>query len=370
MGKDYVGAGASEEFENLDFNDDPVEDQPLETEEEPVKAPVKKKAPEAKEPEENEFFDEEEEEEEEEEDTSKGKKKKEDPEEEEVEEEEQEEQEFTNMVDFIDKKFNLGLNTGALPKEMTRQQEAVAMERVLGRIINNANEAIAEYKEIEELLEDEEIAKFLEAKRNKVSLRDFASQYVQSKDGMSSYDVVKAEYKEKHPHLDEETIEDMIETLKKKDKLDSMADNVRKSWKDNEQKELLAREEQEKAEEQQRREEIIQEQKKYATLLQSKKEINGVPLTDDIRKNLYIAATQPDKEGMTYLDKALQSNEGILNATIGLLYLEHFINAGSTIKSNRKSKHFADKLFDKPDKLQSGSKARHVEFDPEAANSF
>jgi len=69
----------------------------------------------------------------------------------------------------------------------------------------------------------------------------------------------------------------------------------------------------------------------------------------------------------------LQSDEGLVLATLGLTYMKQLIQNGASIQKNRARGRVMDKIFETPDKLQSGgSRGNQGEdpYDPSVLNRF
>ena len=284
---------------------------------------------------------------------------------------EETEEEFNNMVEYINKRYDLNLNIDELPKDMDRQQEAEIIANLYDKVVDSANQKIGNYQGIEEVLKDKEVAQFIDAKRNGKTLRDFVSEYSTTIEGKSDESVVKDSLKQQFPDMSDEDIDDMIQDLKTKDKLSTMATNVRnreaeaeeKSRQQKEEEEKKAREDEEKA-----RAEDIANYKGYVGKISN---VNGIPLDSAMKNELIVAATQPDKDGLTYLERALQSDLGVVRATLGLLHLEKLMNASKSTNKNRIRNDIMERLTADPKDLQSGTRVESSdEFNEEAANSF
>ena len=281
-------------------------------------------------------------------------------------EKKQEEIEFSNIIEYIDKKHNLGLKIDQLPEDLDRAQEAEIVADLFEKVATNAERQINEFKEVAQLLEDQEVAAFLEAKRQGATLKDFLDVYSSSVKGMDDESVVKMDLKNQYPNMTDDEISELVDNYKDKGVLSKMAEASRTKI------EEFERQKQE-IDERQAQQEYEQSVKEVGAILQNTKEVYGVPLTEDIKKDVFIAATQRDPQtGMTYLDQALQSNEGVILATLGLLHMQDLMKANASINTNRRSKKLVEKLFEDPRDLQSNSpdNSDTPKFDPNAANAF
>jgi hypothetical protein len=182
---------------------------------------------------------------------------------------------------------------------------------------------------------------------------------------MSDEEIVKLDIKSQYPNMTDEEVDDLINERKDKGVLNKMAESAR---------EKLTQAEQQRTEYEQQMAQKQYEQDVNAVgqILQNTNTVYGVPLTEDIKKDVFVAATQRDDEGLTYLDRALQSNEGVILATLGLLHMEDLMKANASVNTNRRSKKLVEKLFENPQDLQSNSSDNldTPKFDPSAANSF
>ena len=283
------------------------------------------------------------------------------------EKKEEEEAEFSNIIDYLDKKHNLGLHTEQLPEDLDRAQEAEIVADLFEKMATNAEKQIREFQEVAELLEkDPEVAAFLEAKKQGATLRDFVEAVAQSAEGLGDEDIIKINLKNQYPNMTDEEIKDVIEGYKEKGVLPKMAESARQLLKETE----ANRKQYEEQKEAQEYEQSVQQ---LGKMLQSTTNVYGVPLDDEKKRDVFIAATQRDPEtGLTYLDQALQSNEGVIMATLGVLHMQDLMKAYASVNTNKRSKRLIEKLFADPLDLQSNSpdNLEAPKFDPKAANSF
>jgi hypothetical protein len=73
-------------------------------------------------------------------------------------------EEFTNMVDYLNKEHDLGLNVNNLPSDLSREQEAEIVSNLFERTLDGVNRQLAQYQEIQKILDDEEVKNFIAAK--------------------------------------------------------------------------------------------------------------------------------------------------------------------------------------------------------------
>ncbi len=283
------------------------------------------------------------------------------------------EKQYGNLVEYINDKHNLGLNIAELPKDLTKEQEAEVLSKVYEQIIDEARGAVGYYENIAKLLdEDEDVRFFLEAKAKGKSLRDIAADYSATIEGMSSDQLVLEDFKSRYPNLKEDVLNKLVEGAKKSGEFEVIAESIRETRK--KEAELSAQQEAVRATKQREIEEqqYAQSVQAFQQKLSGIKNVYGVPLDDQMRGEIFAAATQRDREGRTYLDRALQSDEGVMLATLGLLHLEKLVSAKASVKANKRNKSFIEKVFDSPDRLQSGSNSGggEEEFDIQAVNRF
>ena len=281
------------------------------------------------------------------------------------------EEEFDNTLAYLNKEHELGLNLAEIPEEMTREQEAEAISGIIGRMVEGVNQQVAQYEDIKQLISDPEVASFIAAKAEGKTMVDFVSQYAGRPEGMGDETLAMDELKIKLPHLSDEDITAQVQSMKDRDKLEDFATKVRSE------RETLAIEKAEfeknnvALQEQEKEKVRIAEVEDFNQFMTSQKDIYGIPLNTEMKKQIFGAATQPDKDGETYLEKALQSNEGVLLATAGLLHMDRLMKGYASLDVNQRKKSFMDTLFDSPDALQSASSEHKQEgFDMDAANQF
>lgn len=281
------------------------------------------------------------------------------------------EKEYDNMVQFLNEKYDLKLNLEQLPEDLSREQEAEVVSGLYDKVVQSANTRLAEYQRIDEILKDQEVKDFIAAKKDGKTLKDYAIQYAGSTAGKSDEEIVKDSIKRQFPTMSDEDVEDTLGGYRERNKISKMAEIARATSIENEKSDDLAKEkvrkDQEKVDEDTRLEDV----NNYRTYINNIKGVEGIPIDVKMKNELFVAATQTDEKGLTYLDKALQSDAGILRATLGLLHLERLIKAGKTTDKNLQRADLIDKLLTDPKELQNSSNVQHSDgFDPAAADSF
>ena len=280
------------------------------------------------------------------------------------------EEEFANMVEYINNRYELNLNTGELPSEMTRAQEAEIVGNLYDKVVQSANDKINDYQGIEETLKDKEVARFIAAKRDGKTMQDFVLEYAGSSAGKSDEELVKDKLKNQFPNMSDDDIQDSLDKLGD-EKVTAMAKEARIKDAADEEVREKERVEKEKLQSEQDVESRTEEVRGYKSYVGKINNVNGIPIDDKMKRELIAAATQPDKDGVTYLERALQSDLGIVRATLGLLHLERLMDAGKTTKKNQIRNDLMERLTANPEELQSRTTVETEDgFDEKAANSF
>jgi hypothetical protein len=68
---------------------------------------------------------------------------------------------------------------------------------------------------------------------------------------------------------------------------------------------------------------------------------------------VFVAVTQRGEDNLTYMDKMLQSDEGMFLAALGVLHMQDMMKARASTDTNRRNKSLVDKLFTDASDLQS-----------------
>jgi len=275
------------------------------------------------------------------------------------------EEEFTNMVDYLNKEYDLKLNVDNLPADLTREQEAELVSDLFKRTLNGVNRQLSQYQNIEKVLEDEEVKNFINAKSEGKSLKDFAQEYAKTVDGQSDEDIVRNQLTTQYPSMTKEEIDDTIDAYKDKGTLEKMATSAREAQK-------KAAEEAQTQEAQRAEQEYKESVQEFGKLVKSAGKVYGVPLTDQIKNDVFVAVTQQDDDGMTYMDKLLSTDQGLFLATLGVLHMETLMKARTSTDTNRSNKKLVDRLFENASDLQSSSQDEEKQegFNAELADKF
>ena len=261
---------------------------------------------------------------------------------------------YDSVVHYLDDKFKLNMNLDTLPKDMDSKTANQIVGDIFSRLQDGLRVKLGEYEDVRTVLQDQEVKDFILAKQQGKTLKDFVQDFSGSTEGMTDEQVVREELKHNTPNATKEDIDELIEGYKTSKTLEKTANIMRAARKDREEKAETAA--QAKADndarlaEQQRDAEVANYNKYLGTV----KTVYGIPLTDEMRKQVFAASTQQDANGLTYLDKALQSDEGVLLATLGILHMKQLISASSSTTKNRARKEITEKLFATPEQLQSG----------------
>lgn len=291
--------------------------------------------------------------------------------EEKSEDKKEEEKEYGNIVHYLNDRFDLKLNLKELPEELDRQQEAEIVEQLYTRVLEGANSKLAEYSQINDILKDEEVKDFIKAKSEGKTFADFVKDYSGETAGKSDEELVKDSLKQKYPSMSEEDINNAIEGYKDRGVLEKLAKAERDANIENERKkreEAETKKVKDAEEAQRKRDEDVAT---FTNYVQRINKVHGVPVSKEMKNQIVQAATQVDKDGYTYIDRALQSDEGTVLATLGILHLERLIKANATLSGNKNANSLVDKLLSDAKELQSGSSVKEEEgFNPEIANSF
>lgn len=264
---------------------------------------------------------------------------------------------FDSSVHYLDERFKLGMNLDQLPEKMDAATEAKIVGDIFARLQNGLGAKINEYEGVQKVLEDEEVKNFIAAKQEGKTMQDFVNQYSQSTAGLPDEALILDELKLTMPNTTEEERKVVLEGYKTAGTVEKTAEIMRNARTEREQAQALKQEEDAKEAEKAAKLQRETEVGEYKQYLGGVETVYGVPLTDEMREQLFVASTQLDENNMTYLDKALQSDQGILMATLGILHLKTLMQANSSTIKNRANKQVVDKLFASPDQLQSNEGA-------------
>jgi soluble cytochrome b562 len=274
-------------------------------------------------------------------------------------------EEFTNMVDYLNKEHELGLNVNNLPSDLSREQEAEIVSNLFQRTLDGVNRQLAQYQEVQKVLDDEEVKNFIAAKSEGKSLREYVKEFSQTTEGQSDEIAVRNQLTTQYPNMTKEEIEDMIDVYKDKGTLEKMATAAREA-------QTKAEQAEQEREAQRAEQEYAQGIQEFGKLVKSAGKVYGIPLTDEVKNDVFAAVTQRDENGETYMDKILNTDQGLFLAALGTLHMETLMKARSSTDSNRSNKKLVDRLFDKASDLQSSSNddEKQEGFNAELADRF
>lgn len=289
------------------------------------------------------------------------------------EEETQEEgnTEYPTLLHYLDEKFSFGLNLEDV-KDLTKEQEAEALEGLIERMTEGVNAKLSEYQELEALLQDSEIQEVLRAKQEGKSLKDLYNGFASSPEGMDDNDLAVSDFKKRFPKSTDTAIQSMIDSLKQNGQFEPFVKSLREQLVEEQGLQEQQKAEQSKREMEQRAAQEQEELARYGQYLNNINQVYGVPLNSDMKKAVYDITTVRDNQGMTALDYALQSDEGTVLAALGVAFMKDLIQNSASIQKNRARSRVMDKIFDSPEKLQtSGGQGIDVDpFDPNVLNRF
>lgn len=293
-------------------------------------------------------------------------------EEEEEEEEggEKEDKKYPSILHALKEQhgFELNLEDGEIP---TLEEQTEVVSEIITRMTEGVNNALAQYRHIDALLKDPEVKRVLEAKAQNKTLKDIAAEFVQTPQGMDDDSLVAGQIKRLNPKATPEVITSMVDSLKKNGQFAAFAAGLREQSAEEQSLAEQRAQQQRQQEEQARQQKDQQELQEYVQFVGSQTHVYGVPLTNEMKQHVIQFTTVRDDEGMTQLDHALQSNEGTVLATLGIAFMQDLMKNGASAVGNRKNAKFIDKIFQRPDALQSGGNGTQKdEFDPSLANLF
>lgn len=289
------------------------------------------------------------------------------------EDQQQEEQpvEYPTLLHYLDQKFEFGLNLEGV-NELTKEQEAEALEGIIERMTEGVNAKLSEYQELESYLQDPEIQEVLRAKQEGKSLKDLYNGFASSPDGMDDNDLAIKDFKKRFPKSPEEAIQSMVDSLKQNGQFEPFVKSLREQLAEEQGLEQQRMAEQAKREEQEQAARYQEEVRRYENYLQGINQVYGVPLNKEMKEAVFQITTVRDKDGMTALDYALQSDEGTVLAALGVAFMKDMIQNSASIQKNRARSRVMDKIFDSPEKLQSsgGRVTADDPYDPSILNRF
>lgn len=279
--------------------------------------------------------------------------------------------EYPSTLHYLNAKHKLNLNLeGEKPSD---EEQAEALDAVISKMTDGVNSALEQYDYIEQLLQDKEIRALLEAKQAGKGLKDLYGEFSQTTESLDNDSLAKKDFKKKYPRATDETIQGMIDNLKKTAQFDPFIKGLRDTIA--EEQSSAAAEQTRLAAEKKKLDEVREQQEltEYAGYVNNLKEVYGVPMTKEMKQKVLRFTTQRDENGLTWLDHALQSNQGTVMAAIGIAYMKEMIGNSASLQGNRKNAKFIDKIFTDPGKLQGSSanrKEKEEEYDPALLNKF
>lgn len=261
--------------------------------------------------------------------------------------------EYPTILHYLDDRFKMKMNLEKVTGEIKPEDQRKAVGDILNRMRNGMAAKIGEYSDVKKILEDKEVKDFIAAKKDGKTLKDYAMQYAQSTKGLSDEPLIREELKITMPGASEDDITKIIEGYRTSDMIATTAEIMRKSRTEREAQQLVtdntAKELAKTTADRDRQQDIDS----FNHYLKRVNSVYGIPLTDEMRNEVFYASTSVDESGDTYLEKALQSDEGVLKATLGLIHLEKLIKANNTSIKNKARKSFTEELLDDPGSLQS-----------------
>jgi hypothetical protein len=238
-------------------------------------------------------------------------------------------------------------------REITRAEEAEGVAAIIQRMTDNVNQTVAEYEEVQALLDDEEIRELIEAKKQNKGLKDLYERFSKSPLALENDVLVTQNFQKKFPKSSAQAIEGMVKSLKDSGQFETFATDLRTQYAEDETLREQQEVDQRKKNEQKEVEDFNNYVKEYATYIGTINKMYDVPITDEMKREVVKFDTQMDNEKMTKLDRYLQSKEGRAIASFAILYMGDLMTNSGSLKSNRKKTQFADQLFDDARQLQS-----------------
>lgn len=279
-------------------------------------------------------------------------------------------EQYDNVIQFLDKKHELGLNLAELPENMTREDEAELVSNLFETVVKNANAQLRQFEHITALLEDDEVAALLQAKSEGKGLKDLFATYATTPEGMSDEQLVFDDLKKKYPKLSETALNNMISAQKEKGQFAEIATAIREQRKEDDAKSAAQRAKQEEEETSRRQQEYQQEVQQFTGLVNKVQKINGVTFTDDMKSEVLSFALKRNEEGLTQLDVALQSDVGLLRASLGIILLERLMGAQASVLKNQGKKSVFDKLMTKAPEGSGSARKTEEKIPDEIFNRF
>ena len=222
------------------------------------------------------------------------------------------------------------------------------------------------------MLQDPEIQEVLRAKQQGKSLKDLYNGFASSPEGMDDNDLAVSDFKKRFPKSPEQAIQSMVDSLKQNGQFEPFVKSLREQLAEEQSLEQQKASENAKQQEEQSRLREQEELQRYSQYLGNINQVYGVPLNEKMKEAVFQITTERDSQGLTALDHALQSDEGVVLAALGVAFMKDLIQNSASIQKNRARSRVMDKIFDSPEKLQtSGGQGIDVDpFDPNVLNRF
>lgn len=291
------------------------------------------------------------------------------------ENEEGDETQYPSIIHYLNEDLKLNLNLSKLPENLTQDQEAEMISALLKRAEAGYRSQIVQYQHIDQVLKDAEVKAFIEAKQQGKTLKDYVSEFAQSPQGQSSEQVSTAYLKKLNPSMTDDDIKEMVTNFKEKGKLEKLEADARKYFQTQDTEEAKLKEQRSLQEAQENERKRIAEVQTFGKYISEQKDISGIPLDNNMKRDVYLAATQivDETTRQTWLDQALQTDEGVFLAAMGILHMRKLLNGKQTNMVNRRNQSLVESIFETPDPLQSGSGTqgnRRSEVSEQIANAF
>lgn len=278
---------------------------------------------------------------------------------------------FKNIPALLNQKYFGGkLNMDNLPEDLTREQEAEVVAGLFDKSMQQMQQNIKQYEEVDKLLQDEEVVEFLKYRKAGRSLKELVADKAA---GTSGEALLVQELREKNPDWDDEDIQDQLELWKTKGKLDKFAQAAK------ERREVLEAEQIKTANATKAEQDRIDAEKRqqdasrYQQFVAQQKEFAGLPLDEQMQQDLVTLATGINpKTGNVLIEDFLENDKHVMAASIGILFMDRFAKQLGTKKAGKQAASLVERLFDNPGQLNTRKKATSQQSDAyiEAANSF
>jgi hypothetical protein len=262
---------------------------------------------------------------------------------------------YNNALEYLNDRFEIGLAVDKLPKEISAEEEYEAVGDLIERMTTGFNNKLGEFQLVTEILKDKEVTDFIEAKKAGKTMKDFATAYAATPDGMDDESLVRRDLKAQYPGMADDKLNSIVQGYKDKEMLTEVATAARQRMRTTDEAMAASRTKEADRVKVREAEDHRKEVESYALFLKGVTNVYGVPLTEEMKKQIFTAVTGLDENGEAYLDKALQSNEGVTLAALGVLMLKELLGGKRSISNNKANKKLIDRLFEDTTALQSGA---------------